>query len=71
MSHSRLAITEIELESLDPEDFKWVRLNPSYLTKLIHRANLLGLKGRKITEIIGVQENFATGQRYIDFVCQP
>ena len=71
MSHARLAISKIDLVSLDPDDFKWASLNPSYLTQLLRHANLLGLEGRKITEIIGVQEQFETGQRYIDFVCEP
>jgi len=71
MSHSRLAISAIALEALDPQDFKWLTLSDSYLTKVIRHANLLGLEGRKITEILGVQEQFATGQRYIDFRCEP
>ena len=71
MSHSRLAISNQELHDLDPRDFQWTKLNPSYLTKLIHRANLLGLEGRKIVEIVGVQEQFGTEQRWVDFRCEP
>ena len=71
MSHSRLAIGNLELSQLAPEDFRWMRLNPSYLTRLIYHANLLGLEGRKIMEMIEVKEQFSTGQQYIDFLCEP
>ena len=70
MEKIRLEISSIELTSLDREDWKYCVLGDFYLTRTIKFANELGLRGKKIKEIIGMQENFATEQRYIDFVCE-
>lgn len=66
----RLIISDLELLHLDERDFKWTRLSDNYLVRLLQMANDLGLQGKKIKEIIGIQEDFANHQRYIDFICE-
>ena len=68
MNKTRLEITDIELTTLSPTYFEWERLGDFYITKLIKTANELWLKGKEITEIIGVKEIGATSNKYIDFI---
>lgn len=67
---SRLEISGLELMQLDPEDFKWCQLSNFYLTRLLRMANNLGLEGKKIKDVVGIQENFATNNRFIDFIVE-
>ena len=71
MTPVRLAISRCEIEALDPRDFTSSKMTSGYLVKILYEANRLGLAGRKITQIMTIQENFATGQCYLDFVCEP
>ena len=70
MEMSQLEMSQLELVALDPEDFKWTRLSDFYLTRLLKKANELGLEGKRIKEIIGIEEQFGTFARHIDFICE-
>lgn len=65
-----LEITQLELTQLKKEDYVWRKLSDFYLVRLLKKANELGLEGKKIKEVIGIQENFATGNKYIEFICE-
>lgn len=67
-SDARLEISRIEIAKLDPRDFIFTTLSDFYITRLMHLANDLGLKGKKIKEVVGV-EDLQNGSRYIDFFC--
>lgn len=67
----RLEISKKELRELGDKDYELVRnLSQPYIFKLIRLANELGLEGKKIKEIVGIQENFSAGNYYIDFICE-
>jgi hypothetical protein len=63
---------EISQQEIIEGDFDWQtsQLKDFYLLRLIHFANELGLKGKKIKEVIKVKPNFMEAL-YIDFVCEP
>lgn len=69
-TRTRLEITNLELAELDKNDFKWAKLNQFYLVNIIKKANELGLKGRKIKEVVGVTAPDDTNSKYIDFICE-
>ncbi len=62
----RLEFSGVELLENEPD---WaIRKYPEgLLFKLMKKANELGLEGKTI-DVVEVQENFATGAKYIDFI---
>ncbi len=62
----KLLHSGVEIEPFD-YDFSLTKYPASYLTKLILKANELGLAGKKV-ETIEVGENFSTGRKYIDLI---
>ena len=69
MKTIQLVNSRVEIDPLDP-DYTLVHLTqyPAiYLTKLMLKANELGLEGKKIG-VVEVKENFATRHKYVDFV---
>lgn len=67
---SKLELSKLDLVNLkiDP-DWNVNKISDEYLLKLLKYANDLGLNGKKIKEVVGIQENFSTGNKYIDFIC--
>ena len=53
-------------EVMEP-DYMLAAYPMGVLTKMMLKANELGLKGKEI-EVVEVKENFATMNKYIDFV---
>lgn len=66
----RLEISQIEIASLDPRDYEVSNLGDFYLTRIIKKANELGLSGKKIKEIVRIDETFGLGKMYVDLVCE-
>jgi hypothetical protein len=64
-----IANTDLRAYEHDP-DWNVNIVSDWYLIKLLKFANEAGLKGRKIKKVIGIQENFATQRKYIDFICE-
>ncbi len=65
----RLEISGKDVIELPREDYEWRKINDWYMKKLIGFANDLGLKGKKIKEIIAIREKFSD-KLYFDFVCE-
>ena len=65
----KLLNVPMEIDPMDG-DYSLQQYPDTYLTRLMLKANELGLEGRKI-EVIEVKENFATGRRYVDFIEKP
>lgn len=63
---NKLLFSGVEIDPLDI-DFSLTKYPASYLTRLILKANELGLAGKKV-EAVEVGENYATGRKYIDLV---
>lgn len=63
----RFAISNVEMASLDTEDFKIAKMKDWYITRLLKFANELGLQGKKITDVYRIDEQFSNMQTYIDF----
>lgn len=66
----RLVISQLELLHLDREYWKWATLPDFYLVRILREANRLGLQRYEIKEVIGLEEQIPTFQRYIDFICE-
>ena len=66
----KLEITQLETLELTSLEYRLTELPDFYLTKLMMKANELGLGGRKIKDIVAVEDP-KTGGRYIDFLCDP
>lgn len=69
MKH-RLEISQQELHELSGMEFKVTRLKDAYLIRLLRLANKVGLEGKRMTEVYGIEEDFATGNLYIDFLTE-
>lgn len=67
---ARLEISRIEIDQLDPSDWKWTKFSTQYFVRLIKHANECGLKGRRITEVRGYEMLGRDDIRYIDFLCE-
>lgn len=52
---------------IDMEDWAISKYPSGVLTKMMIKANELGLEGKKI-KVIEVKENFATMQKYVEFI---
>lgn len=64
----RLEISKNEIMEGDT-DYQIHRLSDLYLTKIIMKANEIGLQGKKIKEIVKIEPTFIESL-YIDFVCE-
>ncbi len=58
---------EIAVEDID---YNLSKYPMGILTKMMLKANEIGLQGKKI-EVIEVKENFVTNNKYIDFIINP
>lgn len=63
----RLEFSGIDMMNNPTEDWAISQYPTGILTKMVMKANELGLQGKKI-EVVEVQENFATKNRYVDFI---
>ena len=64
---TRLEFSGVEL--MEPQFDYMVRDMPdNFIVRVIEKANQLGLEGKTV-KTVEVQENFATGRKYLDFVC--
>lgn len=63
-----LEISKIELQKIDPADWKITKLSDFYLPRLLKKANEIGLQGKKIKEIIKCEDNH-NNMVYLDFIC--
>lgn len=62
----KLLFSGVEIDGL-VNDFSLTKYPASYLTRLILKANELGLAGKKV-EAVEVRENFENGRTYIDLI---
>ena len=68
---TRLAISNLEVLKLDPEDYRVItRTTDFYLLRIIREANKLGLAGKEIKDIVTIEEKFSTNVMFIDFTCE-
>lgn len=65
----RFEVSGIEMAQLDPEDFKITRQKNWWFVRMLRFANDLGLKGKKIKEVVRIDETFSNQQTYFDFIC--
>lgn len=71
LSYEALEMSDIKLLELDPFDWIWKDVTEQYALKIIHKANELGLSGKKIKQIVRIDERYLpNGRTYIDFVCE-
>lgn len=67
MEKFKLEFSGAEMSELD---YNLSRYPMGVLTKMMLKANEIGLQGSKI-EVVEVKENFATNNKYIDFIITP
>lgn len=68
MEITRLEFSGVEIAQGDG-DYNIRDYPEGYITRLMNKANELGLMGKKI-KTIEVRENFATNNKYIDFILE-
>lgn len=66
--NARLIFSKKELVQLSRENVKWTKLGDFYITKLIKKANELGLQGHEIHEIVGIDNIDGMECKNIDFI---
>lgn len=64
----RLEFSNVELSERDM-DWEVRPLKDFYLIKLLNFANEIGLKGKKIKEIVRITPVDFSNRIYIDFIC--
>ena len=66
----KLLVSRVEIDPLD-DDYRIRNFGDdyplSYIVKLVRKANELGREGKRV-DILEVQENYATGNKYIDLI---
>jgi len=63
-----MEISQQEILELDKEDWRVTFLSEFYITRLMRKANELGLAGKKIKQVVRAESLFNNAM-YIDFIC--